>query len=300
MTGSETCIHWRKRRRTGSRHKERGGDAINALIASIQHCSVHDGPGIRTTIFFKGCNMRCPWCHNPETVYPGREVHSNPEKCIGCGQCEKGCFSGAREPCGEYLEIPQIMEEIKQDVPYYGKDGGVTFSGGEPLLQAEAVSRLMEECRKENIKTAIETNLSLPGIPVEKLASGCELIMCDIKLWDSERHKEITGVSNRNTLENIAALSRNGASLVVRTPVVPGINDTPSEISSIAGFLKDIKGLRYYELISYHPLGLSKGKSEHFTPTVFQKPEKAAMQKLGECVKSAGVPLYIDGIRIPD
>ena len=129
------------------------------LIADIQRASFHDGSGIRTTVFFKGCPLSCVWCHNPECISFEKQMLLYPDKCIGCGLCDKGCFSGARLVCGREYTADDLLAEILQDKPYYGTDGGVTFSGGEPMAQKNYLSKIIDKCKKENISTAIETSL---------------------------------------------------------------------------------------------------------------------------------------------
>lgn len=269
---------------------------MNGLISDIQHCSVHDGPGIRTTVFLKGCNLRCAWCHNPETVYNGKEILTNPELCIGCGRCSEGCFSGAKVECGKSMSVDEVMADILLDAPYYGSEGGVTVSGGEPILQAEFTENLLLACKSKGLNRAIETNLSLDTQLTLKICGLCDLIMCDLKLWDSQQHKKFTGIKNDRIKENLQQISRLGIPIILRTPVMSGVNDSTDEINSIAEFLSALPNIQYYELLTYHPLGLSKGKSQHFTPQIFKAPAKNLMASLGEIILSKGLPARIDNI----
>ncbi len=266
------------------------------LISDIQHCSVHDGPGIRTTVFLKGCNMRCRWCHNPETVFRGSETLTNPDKCIGCGMCESGCFSGAKEICGTEMSVSQVLAQIELDRPYYGDFGGVTVSGGEPMLQADFLKELLTSLRSAGIHTAIETNMSVETDTVLEVCALCDLVMCDLKLFDPERHKLYTRQRNDAVLRNIAAASENGAQLIVRTPVIAGINDSVDEISAIAGFLAGLKGILYYELLNYHPLGMSKATSVHFKPEAYKKTDAQTMKALADAARGHGLNVRIDNI----
>lgn len=266
------------------------------MVSNLQHCSVHDGPGIRTTVFLKGCNMRCQWCHNPETISFEREMLFYPEKCIGCGMCDEGCFAGAKVPCGDQMTVDDVFQDIQLDQPYYGKDGGVTVSGGEPLCQPEFARALLIKCRENGIHTAIETNLNVPHEVARSVLSQCDFIMCDLKMMDEEKHREYTGKSNKLVKENILRLPEFNVPFIVRTPVIPGVNDSPEEILSIGTFVSELKGLQYYELLPYHPLGLSKGTGESsFHPKRFEKPSKEQMLSLGQMLKKLPCEIRIAG-----
>ena len=222
-----------------------------ALVTDIQSCSMHDGPGIRTTVFFKGCPLKCIWCHNPECISYEREVLSYPEKCIGCGLCEKGCYSGAKVICGTEMTSEEIFSKILLDKPYYGENGGVTFSGGEALSYPEILKELISLC----ISTAIETSL----FPYdEEILSSLDLVMADLKIWDDDSHKKYTGVSNERIKENFKKLDELGVPFVVRTPLIPGITDSRENIENIRNFVKNFKNIQKYELLPYNPLGNSK------------------------------------------
>lgn len=176
------------------------------LITEVQRFSVHDGPGIRTTVFFKGCPLRCAWCHNPECISPQPEELFYPEKCIGCGKCREGCFAGARVPCGRQIGQAELMRLILADRPYYGQDGGVTFSGGEPLLQADFLLPVLRDCRAAGISVALETSLYLWR---EDILREADFLMADLKLWDSDRHRQYTGVGNEEILKKSPPRRRN-------------------------------------------------------------------------------------------
>ena len=226
-----------------------------ALVTDIQGFSVHDGPGLRTTVFFKGCPMKCVWCHNPECISYEKEVMQYPEKCIGCGMCESGCYSGAKVICGKEMTAEEIFERILLDKPYYGKDGGVTFSGGEALSYPEILKEIISLCKKEGIGTAVETALYLYD---EEILSSVDLVMADFKLWDDAEHKKYTGVSNERIKENFRRLDALGVPFIVRTPLIPEITDSVENITSIRNFVKDFKNIVKFELLDYNPLGDSK------------------------------------------
>lgn len=229
------------------------------MIADIQRTSVHDGPGIRTTVFLKGCNFKCMWCHNPETIQMEPEIIYHPERCIHCGQCKRGCFSGAKERCGEWYHPQEIIEIAEEDKVYYGKDGGMTISGGEPSFQPEFLMELVKCAAGKGIQCAIETNLSMDFSVYKDIIPYIRWWMVDLKLFDEEKHRFYTGSSNRIVKENIVSLSALAdKNIIVRTPVMKGVNNTWEELGSIGNFISNIQNVEYYELLPYHPMGLSK------------------------------------------
>lgn len=229
-----------------------------ALITDIQGFSVHDGPGVRTTVFFKGCPLKCVWCHNPECLSYEKEIMNYPEKCIGCGMCESGCYSGAKVVCGVEMSAKEIFERILLDKPYYGTDGGVTFSGGEALSYPEILKELIALCKKEGISTAIESSLYLYD---EEILKSLDFVMADFKIWNDESHRKYTGVSNERIKENFKKLDKLGVPFIVRTPLVSGITDSVENITNIRNFVKNFKNIKKYELLDYNPLGNSKAEA---------------------------------------
>ena len=259
------------------------------ILTNIQRFSLNDGPGIRSTVFFKGCNLRCRWCHNPETLSTRPQLLRYGQKCIGCGACvtacptgsrslspeglryeEKTCtacgacadvcFSGALELCGREYSVDEVLGEVLQDKPYYEHSGGgVTLSGGEVLMQPAFACQLLRALKERGVSTAIETNFSFPFEEViGPLLPWTDLWMVDIKLFDALAHKRWTGGDNARILENLRRLAALGKPVIVRTPVIPGVNDAEAEIVPIAAFLKEIGSLQYYELLNFNPLGASK------------------------------------------
>lgn len=229
------------------------------MIASVQRCSVHDGPGIRTTLFLKGCHLHCAWCHNPETIRFEPETIYHPDRCIHCGHCAEGCFSGAQVPCGQQMTVEEALALALEDRDYYGAAGGVTISGGEPTAQSGFVSALLRQLHEAGIHTAIETCLFCPPEALASVLADCDLVMADLKLMSCEKHKRYTGAGNEAILRNLKAVDR---ALIVRTPVIGGVNDSDDEIAAIAEFAGKLPLLLYFELLPYHPLGLSKGQFE--------------------------------------
>ena len=248
-----------------------------AVVADIERASIHDVPGIRTTVFFKGCPLRCVWCHNPECMKKEPQEMFYPEKCIGCGMCKDGCFSGARVICGREMTAEEIFAQIIEDRTYYFGDGGVTFSGGEPLMYAEVIKELIRKCRGEQIHTAIETSLVLFD---EQLLGSLNLVMADFKIFDSEKHRKYTGVSNEAIKENFRRLDKLQVPFIVRTPVIPGVNDTVQDIAAIRDYIKNFNNIQGYELLPYHPLGVSKQKALGIEEMRFEVPAKEKMEEL--------------------
>ena len=265
--------------------------AIKGIVTEIQRFSLQDGPGIRTTVFLKGCNMHCSWCHNPETLkhmpeimfYPIRcigcgkcgevcpqgahsianGVHTiDRDVCVGCGKCAEACYAEALQKCGTRMSAKQIMDEVVQDKPYYdNSNGGMTISGGECLCQSAFVEQLIDAAHERGIHAAIETNLSFDFARIEDVLHKCDLVMFDIKLMDDEMHKKYTGVSNAKVLENAKRLDELGIPFIVRTPLIPGVTDTDENVAAIADYIKDMKHLVRYELLNFNTLGGAKYES---------------------------------------
>ena len=272
--------------------------SLSGLVSDIQRTSVHDGPGLRTTVFLKGCQLCCPWCHNPESVSREPQELFYPEKCIGCGFCEDGCFSGARITSGRRLTVEAIMDEVVQDAPYYGDDGGITVSGGEPLCQPEFTEKLLSAARKQGIHTAIETNFCVPWTIAEPVMNVTDLLMADIKLWDDEEHVKWTGRTNAMVLENLRRADLMNIPIIIRTPVIPGVNDNADSIVPIAKYAKSLANLKYYELLAYHPLGTGKAAALGMTPKPFDIPNMDDMEKLaGAAAVSAGTAIFVGGVK---
>jgi len=268
---------------------------VTALIADIQHCSLHDGPGIRTTVFVKGCPLNCVWCHNPECISPRPEVMYHADKCIGCGHCAEGCFSGARVTCGREMTLDEVMEELRRDKPYYGGSGGLTLSGGEPAIYPEFSAALLDRCAAEGIGRALETSLYAAPEVLMPLLRRCDIVMCDLKHSDPELHKKYTGAGNALILENLRLLDSLGIPIILRTPVIAGLNDDDENITAAAVIAASLKNLKYYELLPYHPLGVSKAAALGREQTIFEAPSPERFRELAEIVKSRSVPLRIAG-----
>ena len=258
---------------------------MTGRIFNIQRYSTHDGPGIRTTVFFKGCSLRCVWCHNPESLDGRPSLEFNPElciscgacadscrrgvhekgnpaadrkKCVGCGECVRNCFSGALTLAGIDMDAETAMEEILTDLPYFeASGGGVTFSGGECMLQIDFLEMLCALCRSKGINAAVDTAGHLPWAYFERILPYDPLFLYDIKAIDPEVHRRLTGADNSLILENLEKLMASGARIWIRVPCVPGGNI--GEMDGIAGWLAG-KPAERVELLAYHTLGEGKRK----------------------------------------
>ena len=272
-------------------------------VFNIQRFSLHDGPGIRTTVFMKGCPLRCLWCHNPEglesrpqvrltsslcthcgrcaeacehgghTVTPeSHDLHL--EGCVRCGQCVEACYAGAVEMVGSRMTTEEAMAVVRRDVPFYDQSkGGMTLSGGEPMAQFAFTREMLQTARAEAIGTAMETSAFCPWERLEELLPLCDLLMVDLKHTDDARHRELIGVSNAPILANLTRLSEAGIPLIVRTPWIPGRNVEEGFLQGLIDFVGGLPKKPPIEFMPYHRLGLSKWESlgsdatmDHDTP----------------------------------
>ena len=241
------------------------------IVFNIQRFSVHDGPGIRTVVFLKGCPLRCKWCANPESQKGEIEVAWTKSKCIGCGKCkdidiseiDRICPSKARHTIGYETTVEHVLSIVDRDGIFYGdEEGGLTISGGEPLMQPKFTYQLLKGAKELGINTAIETTGFASAATVIKIAGKLDYLLMDIKTLDNRIHKEVTGVSNEVILDNFTLIRRSFPNLPVhvRTPVIPGVNDNEEAIRSIYDFIGNCKNVRY-ELLKYHKLGQPKYES---------------------------------------
>ena len=251
---------------------------MRALICDVKRFAVHDGDGIRTTVFFKGCPLNCAWCHNPECISFQPEVLYYPDKCIGCGKCEDGCFSGAKAICGKEMTVDEVMEQILLDRDYYGATGGVTFSGGEPLAQKAFLKAIMTACKTAGIHVAIESSLIYFD---EEIFSQADYVMADLKIWDSTIHKQYTGVENVRIKEHFRQLNKLGVPVEIRTPVIAQIDQGIAEISA---FAKSLSNVVRYTLLPYHPLGNAKRSALGLPEDGFTVPTNETMKELEQYV----------------
>lgn len=230
---------------------------MKGLIFDIRRFSVHDGPGIRTTVFFKGCPLSCWWCHNPES----RDF--KPEITLR-KRILDGKTSFAKETTGDWVESGVLLNELLKDRIFFDEsDGGVTFSGGEPLFQEEFLLTVTEECKRRGIHVTVDTSGFAPRETISRVAKNTDLFLYDLKLVDNEEHVKYTGVSNDLVLDNLKFLSRSGKLIVLRFPVIPGITDTDTNIRRLRSFLADeLKPVSNFRisLLPYHSMAKEKYK----------------------------------------
>lgn len=254
------------------------------VVFDIKRYAIHDGPGIRTTVFFKGCPLSCRWCHNPEGIVGGRQLMFRSSRCLGCGECVKACPEGAvqmmdgkasirlsacrlHEACvdacptealqviGQSFTVRELMEEIEKDLVFFDESGGgVTFSGGEPLSQFPFLMECLQACRKRGIRTCIDTSGMAPYEHLAAAAAFTDLFLYDIKLMDETRHLKETGVSNRQILDNLIKLSAENTSIVVRIPLIPSVNDDRDNLRRTIHFLQENTSIRRVSLLPYHTI----------------------------------------------
>ena len=270
---------------------------MKATIFDIQRNSYVDGPGIRTTVFFKGCNLRCQWCHNPESwqMEPqmlfykkrctscGKCISVCPEhgaSCILCGRCTLLCSRDAREICGRTYSVEEVFRELVKDLQYYKTSGGgVTFSGGECMLQTEFLSELLRICKENGIHTAVDTAGNVPWESFQTILPWTDLFLYDVKCLTEEKHIAGTGVSNRLILDNLQKLSAEfTGDICIRIPVIPGFNETKEEMQKIAVFLQGIRH-NVVELLPYHRLGEHKYEALGMKAFEYPIPTEEMLQK---------------------
>jgi pyruvate formate lyase activating enzyme len=268
---------------------------LQGLIFDIQRFSIHDGPGLRTTVFLKGCPLRCRWCHNIESQAPEPLLSFTPSRCIGCGACVEACprrahaladgghtldravctvcgkcadvcVTQALEMVGRLATVSEVLEIVLRDRPFYAASGGgMTLSGGEPLSQIDFSEALLSAAKDAGLHSAVETTGFAKWADVERIVPLVDLFLCDLKETDDARHREWTGVGNALIIENLRRLSRAGARVRIRLPLVPGVNDRGDHFDAIARLARDLKSLEGVEVIAYHRLG--EGKAARFGVT---------------------------------
>ncbi len=268
-------------------------ETMKTIIFDIERNSFVDGPGIRTTVFFKGCNLRCKWCHNPESQNPKKEILFYKNKCTDCGRCKDLsidnenfiCFNDAKEICGKEYTVDEVLKEVVKDKTFYETSGGgVTFSGGECMLQIDFLSGILKKCKENGIHTAVDTAGHIPWESFDKILPFTDLFLYDIKAMNEEIHKEYTGVTNTRILENLKKLLKSDVDVWVRIPVIPGVNDTEDEMQKIKSFFDINSYPEKVELLPYHAMGEHKYASLGKSIEKFSVPDKEEIEKLKQIV----------------
>ncbi|MBI2854064.1 MAG: glycyl-radical enzyme activating protein [Chloroflexi bacterium] len=292
-----------------------------SVVFNIQRFSIQDGPGIRTTVFIKGCPLRCLWCSNPESQNPFPEVghrnsvcnkcgrcvavceeHAisvtaegvriNRDTCTNCGRCVEVCLPRALETYGKETTAQEAFEEVVRDRSFYrNSGGGITVSGGEPLSQPSFVADLFGECRDAGITTCIETSGYAGPEAWKTVLPHTDLVLFDIKLLDPEYHLRMTGKNNDRILENLSLALSSGVPVIIRIPVIPGVNDSSETISEIAHFLSDKKQIKKVHLLPYHRFGTSKylALDRTYGLDSLRPPEEGHLRKLNDIIESMNI-----------
>ncbi len=298
------------------------------LIFDIKRYSINDGPGIRATIFFKGCPLNCLWCHNPESISPKVQKLFTAAKCIGCGECGRVCPVGAcsltsdgvvtdgdlctlcgkcaevcptlaTEMSGRYYSVAELLEVVKKERPFFDQSGGgVTFSGGEPLLYPEFLIEVLEACGRQGVHRAVDTSGFVQKETLLEVAQHTDLFLYDLKIVDAEKHKHYTGVDNRLILDNLTALAEYGAEVQVRIPLIGGVNDDDDSVAAMATYIADLPGeKRAVSLLPFHDV--ARGKDEKLGQerdlAALYEPGADALQKVIDAFAGYGLSATIGG-----
>jgi pyruvate formate lyase activating enzyme len=302
-----------------------------SVVLNIQRFSVHDGPGIRTTVFFKGCPLHCPWCHNPESMDPRPQIAIRADQCLGCeacapacpeegagrldlsgtlnrpgsvcvrcGSCAEACPSGAREELGMRLNVADLMAELERDRPYYEESGGgVTFSGGEPITPSNAdfLNSCLEECGKRGLHRTVDTCGHVPARLIRSVAERADLLLYDLKIMDPRRHRDLVGVDNELILGNLRDLAAAGRGLRIRVPLIPGMTDDDRNLRAIARFVRELERPIPVHLLPHHG---SAGQKYHRLGLVdpaaaVAPPTDEVIEEKAELIRAAGLEVIIGG-----
>lgn len=263
----------------------------SGLIFDIKHFAIHDGPGIRTTVFFKGCPLKCWWCHNPESRNPEIEE-------LNVNRRGRNGDNPDTETIGRIVSVNDVMTDVLKDRVFYEQSGGgITVSGGEPLLQPDFLVDLLTACRREAVATAIDTTGYATAETLERLTGLADLYLYDLKFMDDEAHRKHTGISNQTMLENLAWLAETGVSIRVRVPLIPGVTDGEANLTAIARFVKALDRDIAVDILPFNLLARDKFSKFNLTNKLLhmqtQSPEK--IERMGDHFRALDIPVVIGG-----
>ena len=300
-----------------------GTEDTKALVTNIQGFSTEDGPGIRTTVFFKGCPLSCPWCHNPEGLTGKQEIIFYADKCIGCGDCKDVCEHGApvpggpgceecvlcmkcveacpaaaRQRMGEWYSVDELAEKCLRDRVYYETSGGgVTASGGEAMVWWKFVAPFFKRLKSEGVHTALDTSGVIGGEPLHAVLSQTDLALIDLKIMDPAKHKEIIGVELPPIIEHIRSIGETGTPIIFRLPLVPGYTDSEENLREAGSFASTVDGVQSIELLPYHRMAEAKygHLGRQYPVPDIKPPTDEEMERAKELVEESGVKTVIAG-----
>lgn len=297
------------------------------MIFDIKRYAIHDGPGIRTTVFFKGCPLRCEWCHNPESWETGRERGLRAGRCVACGSCIGACphqaislagdqpttddkrctlygacvdvcVAEARQIIGRRVEVGDLISEIEKDLIFYDESGGgVTFSGGEPLMQPEFLLGLLLECKARDIHTAVDTSCHARSEVIDGVSPHVDLFLCDLKHMDSGSHERGSGAPNGMILDNIRRIAAAGRNIILRLPLVPGFNDDDLNLEATGKFAASLGAVVQIDVLPYNSGGSAKSArlASQRSTLKATPPEDKQLKRAAEKLRSFGLTVGIGG-----
>lgn len=300
---------------------------MEGCVFNIMKYSIHDGPGIRTTVFMKGCPLTCWWCHNPESQQVKRQVVRFPDRCIGCGKCAEACttgaiaiedkrmkvdikkciscgscaevcYAGAVEMAGKAMTAAEVIKEVEKDNIFYEESGGgVTFSGGEPFMQPEFLLEMLRSCKKKGIHTTVDTCGFVKKDILGEHSEFIDLFLYDLKMMDDAKHKKYTGVSNELILNNLKELTKLGKRIFIRIPIIPGINDDDANLEETGKFLSALNGIEQINVLPYHNIAMEKYKrlGEEYSLADIKTPSDDRMNEIAQKLKAFGFKVKIGG-----
>lgn len=301
------------------------------LVSDFQRFSIHDGPGIRTLVFLKGCPLHCIWCQNPETMTPNPEIMLIANNCIGCGdcaeacpgdyimhgsagrisdidrdgcvlpecdRCQKVCYANAISICGRYMSVSEVMEVVERDRQFYERTGGgVTISGGEPLAQPRFLKELLRSAKARKLHTAIETSGYANWETLRSVLKFIDLLLYDLKHMDSERHSRLTGVPNHLILDNLRRIDASGIPIRMRLPLVPGLNDSEENVRATADFASALSHLKALDILPYHRMGEPKWRQldQSYALHGVCPPDREDVHALAEIAREYDIEVTVGG-----